>query len=118
MVLDKTIRSLWPEPIARDLKDARLQQFLKQMSMSKLAETTCAICNIRTSAKGAKKIPISKIPNIDLLKVSEELKTLIKNSSENTIILTGDKYIPTTTHVKGIVYDDLINLRIDTDCSF
>ncbi|CAF4812807.1 unnamed protein product, partial [Rotaria sp. Silwood2] len=26
------IRSLWPEPIPRDLKETRLQQFLEQMS--------------------------------------------------------------------------------------
>ena len=60
------------------------------MSMSKLAEATCAICNIRTPAKDSKKIPISKIPNIDLLKVSEELKLLIKNSTENTATRMND----------------------------
>jgi hypothetical protein len=96
------IRSHWPEPIPRDLKETRLQQFLEHMSMSKLAEATCAICNIRTPAKDAKKIPISKIPNIELLKVSEELKKLIKNSSDNTAIFTDDNNIQTTSHIKSI----------------
>jgi hypothetical protein len=93
----------WPEPIARDLKDTRLQQFLEQMSMSKLAETTCAVCNIRTSEKDSKKIPFSKIPNVHMLKVSEELKDLIKNSSQNTRIFTDDNNM-LTANVKSIVY--------------
>ncbi|CAF3302317.1 unnamed protein product [Rotaria sp. Silwood2] len=98
--------SNWPGPISRDLKDTRLQQFLEQMSMSKLAEATCAVCNIRTSAKDAKKIPISKIPNIELLKVSEELKSLIRNSTENTSIFNGnDNNGQTTAHIKSIIYD-------------
>ncbi|CAF1161352.1 unnamed protein product [Rotaria sordida] len=100
-----SIRLPWPEPISRDLKDTRLQQFLEQMSMSKLAEATCAVCNIRTPAKDSKKIAISKIPNIHLLKVSEELKNLIKNASKNTAIFTGnDNDVQTTAHVKSIVY--------------
>ncbi|CAF4172245.1 unnamed protein product [Rotaria sordida] len=96
------VRSPWPEPIARDLKETRLQQFLEQMSMSKLAEATCAVCNVRTPAKDAKKIPISKIPNIDLLKASEELKTLIKNSTENTATLIDDNNTHTTSHIKSM----------------
>ncbi|CAF5061956.1 unnamed protein product [Rotaria sp. Silwood1] len=96
--------STWPGPISRDLKDTRLQQFLEQMAMSKLAEATCAVCNICTSAKDAKKISISKIPNIDLLKVSEELKNLIRNSTENTSIFNGnDNNGQTTTQIKSIV---------------
>jgi len=99
-----SIHSLWPEPIPRDLKEIRLQQFLEQMSMSQLAETTCAVCNIRTPAKDSKKIPISKIPNIELLKVSEELKNLIKNSSEIAAIFMDDNNIQTTSHTKSIYY--------------
>ena len=80
------IRPSWPEPIRRELKEARLQQFLKQMSMSALAEVTCVVCNIRTPAKDSKKIAISKIPNINLLKVSQELKDLSKHMNEITRI--------------------------------
>jgi hypothetical protein len=102
-------RPPWPEPIPRDLKETRLQQFLEQMSMSALAEATCAICNIRTSAKDSKKISISKIPNIHLLKVSEELKDLIINiqspadqhSGRNNEISANDNSIKMNEHVKS-----------------
>ena len=80
----------WPEPIPRDLKETRLQEFLQQMSMSILAEVTCAICNIRVSAKDSKKIPLSKIPNIHLLKVDEELDRVIKSSNKDLEITTGN----------------------------
>jgi len=76
----------WSEPIARELKQTRLQQFLEQMSMSILAEATCAVCNIRTPAKDSKTIPVLRIPNIHLLKVSEELKGVIKHLNEGTRI--------------------------------
>jgi hypothetical protein len=96
-----SIRPPWPEPIPRDLKETRLQQFLQQMSMLELAEATCAVCNIRTPAKNSKKVSVSKIPNIHLLKVSEELKNLIKNSSGDTGIFTNDNNIKMTAHVKS-----------------
>jgi len=79
-----------------------LQQFLEQMSMSKLAEAACAVCNIRTPAKDSKKIPISKILNMDLLKVSEELRILIKNSMENTVTHIDDNNTHTTSHIKSM----------------
>ena len=78
-----SIRTPWPEPIPRDLKVTRLQEFLQQMSMSVLMELTCAICNIRVLAKDSKKIPLSNIPNIHLLKVDEELDDLLKSSSKD-----------------------------------
>ncbi len=34
-----SVRALWPEPISRDLKETRLQQFLEQMSMSKFTSS-------------------------------------------------------------------------------
>ena len=97
-----SIRSNWPKPISRDLKDTRLQQFIDQMSMSKLTEATCAVCNIRTPAKDTKKLPISRIPNIDLLKVSEEIQNLIRNSSENTAMFTDDNSTETTSHIQSM----------------
>jgi hypothetical protein len=94
-----SIHPPWPEPIPRDLKETCLQQFLQQMSMSVLAEATCAVCNVRTPAKDSKKVPISKVPNIHLLKVSEELKNLIKNSSGGTGIFTNDNNISMIAHL-------------------
>ncbi|CAF4614751.1 unnamed protein product, partial [Rotaria sp. Silwood2] len=49
------------------------------MSTSELAATTCAVCNVRTPAKDSEKLSISKIPNIHLFKVFEELNDLIIN---------------------------------------
>ena len=72
-------RVSWPKSISRELKETRLRNFLQQMSMSALAEETCAVCNIRTSVKKLKRIPISNIPDIHLLKVSTELKELIRS---------------------------------------
>ncbi|CAF4690682.1 unnamed protein product, partial [Rotaria socialis] len=36
----------WPEAISRGLKETCLRQFLQQMSMSALTETTCSVCNV------------------------------------------------------------------------
>ncbi|CAF1131041.1 unnamed protein product [Adineta ricciae] len=63
--------SAWPAPIPTALKEACLQQFLQRMSMSALAEVTCAICNIRTPEQQSKKIATSEIPHLHLLKVSD-----------------------------------------------
>lgn len=76
----------WPEPIAQELKQTCLQQFLAQMSMSELAEVTCAVCNSRTPTKDIKTMSILQIPNSHLLKLSDELKDLVKRSAENTNI--------------------------------
>ncbi|CAF2508977.1 unnamed protein product [Rotaria sp. Silwood2] len=90
----------WPEPIACELKETRLQQFLEQMSMPILAEVTCAVCNIRTPAKDSKTIPVLQIPNIHLLKVSEELKDFIKHLNEGTKISTNNN-TETTEHTEN-----------------
>ncbi|CAF1475686.1 unnamed protein product [Adineta steineri] len=78
------IHSTWPAPIPTDLKKECLQQFLSQMSMSVLAEVTCAVCNIRTPEQESIKMPMSEIPNIHLLKISDELKNLVINTQSST----------------------------------
>ncbi|CAF4613740.1 unnamed protein product [Rotaria sp. Silwood2] len=108
-----SIRPPWPEPIPRDLKETRLQQFLEQMSMSVLAEATCAVCNACTPAKDSKKISISKIPNIHLLKVSEELNDLIiniqstslQNSRRDTEIFTNNDIETTERSTNPSTFD-------------
>ena len=72
--------TIWPEPIPCSLKNSLLQQFVKQMFMSALAETNCAVCNVRTSVMKAKKVPIDKIPSLHLLEVPQDLKNLIITS--------------------------------------
>ncbi|CAF4228792.1 unnamed protein product, partial [Adineta steineri] len=78
------IHSTWPAPIPTDLKKECLQQFLSQMSMSVLAEVTCAVCNIRSSEQESIKMPMSEIPDIHLLKISDELKNLVINTQSST----------------------------------
>ncbi|CAF3780896.1 unnamed protein product, partial [Rotaria socialis] len=88
----------WPEAISRGLKETCLQQFLQQMSMSALTETTCSVCNVRTAVKKSKKIPISKIPNAHLLKVSDELKDLIISTQSSTTQNSSGINIQTAEH--------------------
>ena len=72
----------WPAPISRDMKEALLQKFLEQMSMSALEEATCAVCNVRVPVRKSKKLPVSKISNSHLLQVSEELEDLLKKENQ------------------------------------
>ncbi|CAF4116453.1 unnamed protein product [Rotaria sordida] len=95
--------SSWPESIPRELKEARLQQFLQHMSMSVPAEATCAICNVRTPMQQSKKVPLSKIPNIHLLKVSDELKNLITNGPSS---LSQHLDVPSTFDSSSFHYDN------------
>lgn len=89
-----SISQTWPAPIARELKSNCLQKFLEHMSIPMLAEVNCAVGNVRTSAKDAKTIPISQIPNIHLLKVSEELKDFIRRPNEDDQISANSNAKP------------------------
>ena len=103
--IQSSIRPPWPEPIPRVLKETRLQEFLHQMSMSVLVELTCAVCNIRVPAKDSKKIPLSKIPNIHLLKVDEELDHLLKSITKDIGITTSNNRITTVEPITSIISD-------------
>ncbi|CAF1577353.1 unnamed protein product, partial [Adineta steineri] len=100
--------SSWPEPISRDLKEGCLKKFLHQMSMSALAETTCAVCNIRSPMQKSKSVPVSKITSNELLKVSDETKALIMGShlsnlqyiNEDTVTTIKADGIQTTDHAQ------------------
>ncbi|CAF4266885.1 unnamed protein product, partial [Adineta steineri] len=70
----RNLTSSWPEPISRELKEGCLKTFLHRMSMSALAETTCAVYNIRSPMQKSKSVPVSKITSTELLKVSDETK--------------------------------------------
>ena len=73
----------WPAPISCDMKEALLQKFLGQMSMSALEEATCAVCNVRIPVRKSKKLPVSKIPNSHLLQVPEDLEEFIKKENQS-----------------------------------
>ena len=66
------------------------------MSMSELAEVTCAVCNVRTSVQNSKKVPLSKIPNIHLLKVPDEFKNLIRNIHSSNTENSNAETLPTS----------------------
>ncbi|CAF1123464.1 unnamed protein product [Rotaria sp. Silwood1] len=93
--------SPWPEPISRDLKENCLKQFLHQMTMSSLAETTCAVCNVRTSVQKSKSVPLSKITVIESLKVSDETKALIMNTQLSNLHCINHDTV-TTVNSDGI----------------
>ena len=92
----KSVHTLWPEPISRTLKETCLQKFIKQMSMSELAEVSCAVCNVRISVQNSKKVPLSKIPNIHLLKVSDEFKNLIRSIQSSNTERSNVETLPTS----------------------
>ncbi|CAF3989282.1 unnamed protein product, partial [Adineta steineri] len=100
--------SSWPEPISRDLKEGCLKKFLHRMFMSALAETTCAVCNIRSPMQKSKSVPVSKITGTELLKVSDETKALIMGSqlsnleyiNEGTVTTINADGIQTTDHAQ------------------
>jgi hypothetical protein len=95
----------WPEPISRDLKETRLKQFLQRMTMSALAEVTCAVCNIRTPVEKSKKLSLSKIPHIDLLKVSDQLKDLIISTQSSTLQNSNGSNIQMADHDQSNIYN-------------
>ena len=64
--------------------------------MSKLTEVTCAVWNVRTSIQNSKKVPLSKIPNIRLLKVSDEFKNSIRNIHSSNTNHSNAETLPTS----------------------
>ncbi|CAF3951344.1 unnamed protein product [Rotaria sordida] len=110
--------SPWPEPISRDLKENCLKQFLHQMSMSSLAETTCAVCNVRTSVQKSKSVPLSKITVIESLKVSDETKALIMNTQLSNLHYINHDTV-TTVNSDGIqMIDDAQSISTPKSSSF
>ncbi|CAF4200105.1 unnamed protein product [Rotaria sp. Silwood2] len=87
-----SISSAWPESISRKLKEDCLQKFLQKMSMPALSEATCAVCNVRSQTQKLKKLPVSKIPHIDLLKVPDTLKDFIR-TSQTSAVQHADEHI-------------------------
>ena len=89
-IVKNSISSNSPEPISRNLKEDCLQEFIRKTSMSELSESARAVCNVRTSLQKSKKLPVSKIPHAELLKVSDMLKNLINTSQSSTMPYTEE----------------------------
>ena len=56
----------WPKPIEMEFKLNCLKSFIQYTSMHSLAEVVCGICNIRFCKRDAHRVPVSKIPPIQL----------------------------------------------------
>ena len=69
--------SCWPSSIPCELKESCLNRFLQRTSMTAIAETVCAVCNVRAPKNKSKMVAVSKISRIDLLRVTDDLKGLI-----------------------------------------
>ncbi|CAF0878082.1 unnamed protein product [Rotaria sordida] len=83
--------------------------------MPVLAEATCAICNVRIPIQQSKKVSLSKIPNIHLLKVSDELKNLITNGPSSLSQHLDSLYPTLFCYGRGVLEDQSrpvkVNLR-------
>ncbi|CAF1656077.1 unnamed protein product, partial [Didymodactylos carnosus] len=81
----------WPQRISDEIKKKCLQNFVEQVSMSKISESTCCICHIRSPTCKMKQTTVSKIPNISLLKSHEKLYEIIQRTiSPVSYIATHD----------------------------
>ena len=74
-IINKNSTSLsWPEPILCSLKEGCLKEFLHRMFMSKLAEATCTVCNVRTPKQKSKSVVVSKLRVLNYSKFQTKLK--------------------------------------------
>jgi hypothetical protein len=73
----KTIEVEWPKPADTECKTNCLKKFIQQMSMGSLAEGVCGICNIRCYQRDLRRVPLNKIPSIELLKTPEDLCSVV-----------------------------------------
>ncbi len=53
----------WPSAIPSQLKEHCLKDFINQMSMTALRQSTCIVCNARTSANSMTEHMLEDIPN-------------------------------------------------------
>ena len=85
----------WPEPVPIALKMKCLKNFVKQMSMSSLAEGVCSLCNIRCYRRDLRHVPLRKIPSVHLLKVHNDLHEIILKTQQdrNSSTETGENLI-------------------------
>jgi hypothetical protein len=59
----QTNRLHWPSPIPRQFKEHCLKDFIDQMSMKTLKQSTCAVCNSQASATTMNEYFFEDIPN-------------------------------------------------------
>ena len=72
----------WPAAIPTQLKEYCLQDFCDRTSMSALRQSTCIICNIRTSATAMKELNLRNIPNPERLSCHVDLINIIPTTTD------------------------------------
>ena len=82
----------WLKPIDVECKKKCLGNFIRQMSMNFLTESTCGICNVRWYKRNMHYVPLNKIPSIELLRVHNELKHVISVLQETRSLYLNDKF--------------------------
>ena len=61
------------------------------MSMNSLAESVCSICNVRGYQRDFQRVPLAKIPSIELLKVHDDLCGIIPGMQQRNNPISSDK---------------------------
>ncbi|CAF1357094.1 unnamed protein product, partial [Adineta steineri] len=82
----------WPKPADMECKISCLKKFIQQMSMSCLAEGTCGICNIRCYKRDMRRVPLNKIPALELLKVHDDFCSIIPDIQQKKNLHSVEKH--------------------------
>jgi hypothetical protein len=80
----------WPKPADIECKTNSLKNFIQHMSMNSLEEGVCGICNVRCYKRDLRRVPLSKIPSIELLKVHDDLCGIIPGIQQTNNLYSND----------------------------
>jgi hypothetical protein len=80
----------WPKPADIECKTNSLKNFIQHMSMNSLEEGVCGICNVRCYKRDLRRVPLSKIPSIELLKVHDDLCSIIPGIQQTNNLYSND----------------------------
>ena len=81
----------WPKAVEIDRKINCLKKFIQNMSMNSLAESVCSICNIRGYKRDSRRVSLTQIPSIELLKVHDDLCSIIPGMQQRNNAISSDK---------------------------
>jgi hypothetical protein len=90
---EKDFKAEWPESIPIEWKITCLKKFIKQMSMSSLAEGVCGICNVRCNRRDLQRVPLTKIPSFELLKAHDDLHTVLLSTQQTQKVHTASNIL-------------------------
>ena len=88
----KNIEVEWPKPVDMECKINCMKKFIGQMSMSSLAEGVCGLCNIRCYQRDLRRVPLNKIPSVELLKIPEDLCSVLPRIQRTENLHLNESY--------------------------